>query len=417
MKSKLLSAVDIENIKQSEESVTELSEIYNVSRRTINRVLSGEIDSGYDQPSAEDFSDYYGSLQRKQQRSADLSNNLRKQQRETARAENIVIEMTKELTDAIEQYGFTVRAECKYHSKSEGKNSPVGVIHLSDLHFGERVTGVNGNSYDLSILAARLKKYCNKVTQIFLSAGISDVFVASTGDMINSDRRLDEAMSNANNRTKVVMCAVDVIQQFLLDLNEHFFVTYASVCGNESRVGEYVGWTDKTASENYDATIHFILSYMFRGAQGITILPMINPLEQVVDVNGVNILLIHGHNKTAITAKAEQEVAKLRSKYAVQGVIVDYVIFGHVHATYISDWFARGSSLVGSNGYSDNALNLTSRAAQNAYIVNDDKSIDSFKIDLQKYDIRTSYKVNPEIEEYKPADDRDNTVIIQKVLI
>lgn len=414
MKSKILSTASIDFIKDSDASATELASLLNVSRRTINRVRNGEIDEGYDTPEEKDLTDYYGSLARRSQRLADLNNNQRKQIRESARADNVIIELTKELTDVIESNAFSVRTQLKSHTRDASK--PVGVIHLSDLHFGERVVGVNGNNYDLSILAARLRKYCRKATNIFKAQGITDVFIASTGDMINSDRRMDEIMSNANNRSKVLTSAVDILQQFIVDLNQNFNVTMASVCGNESRVGEYVGWADKSASENYDHTIHFVLECIFKDTD-ITVLPMTHPLEQVVDVNGVNILLIHGHNKTAVTSKAETEVAKIRSKYAVHGVTVDYVIFGHIHATYISDWFARGSSTVGANGYSDGALNLTSRAAQNCYIVNDDKSIDSIKIDLQQYDINDKYHVNPDIEEYKPCHNQNSTVVIQKVLI
>lgn len=415
MKSKILSNASIDFIKDSDATVSELAEMMEVSRRTINRVLSGEIDEGYDTPAESDMSDYYAALNRKQQRSADLTNNARKHLREIARAENVLSELTKELTDVIEENAFSVRASVKEHPVANGK--PIGVIHLSDLHVGERVTGVNGNNYDLQILSARLRKFCKKATAIFKAQGITEVFIASTGDMINSDRRMDELMSNVNNRSKILVSAVDLLQQFILDLNYNFNITMASVCGNESRIGEYVGWSEKSASENYDHTIHFVLECLFKDVDGVTILPMTNPLEQVVDVNGVNILLIHGHNKTAVTAKAETEVAKIRSRYAVQGVIIDYVIFGHVHCTYISDWFARGSSTVGANGYSDAALNLTSRAAQNAYIVNVDKSIDSIKVDLQGYDINDAYAVNPNIEEYKPVHDLNSTVMIQKVLI
>ena len=414
MKSKILSTASIDFIKDSDASATELASLLNVSRRTINRVRDGEISEGYDTPEAKDLSDYYGSLTRKNQRLADLNNNMRKQTRESARADNVVIELTKELTDVISQNAFSVRSQLKTHKHDDSK--PVGIIHLSDLHFGERVIGVNGNNYDLSILAARLRKYCHKATALFKAQGITDVFIASTGDMINSDRRMDEIMSNANNRSKVLTCAVDMLQQFIVDLNQNFNVTLASVCGNESRIGEYIGWSDKSASENYDHTIHFVLECIFKDSP-VNVLPMSHPLEQVVDVNGMNILLIHGHNKTATTAKAETEVSKIRSKYAVHGVNIDYVIFGNIHATYISDWFARGSSTVGANGYSENGLNLTSRAAQNCYIVNSDKSIDAIKIDLQHYDIDFGYHVNPDVEEYKPSHGQSATVVIQKVLI
>ena len=48
----------------------------------------------------------------------------------------------------------------------------------------------------------------------------------------------------------------------------------------------------------------------------------------------------------------------------------------------ITDTLARSSSLVGANAYSENALNLYSRAAQNIYIMLEDGRHD-IRIDLQ----------------------------------
>lgn len=407
MKSILLSNNDIEEIQNLEgASIAAIARKFNVSARTVKRVLDGTITEGAD--------DYVGKLTRQNQKRADVTNHLRKQVREGSRAANVIMEMTKELTNVIEENAFTVRSRVTHHRSDSSK--PVGVIHLSDLHAGERVKNVLNGGYDLQVLSARIKKLVNRAKLLFKSVGVTNVLIASTGDMINSDRRLDEITSNVNNRTKIAFCAVDLIQQMIVDLNEDFNITYASVCGNESRVGEEIGWTDWTASDNYDATIHNTLLYIFKNCEGVDVLPMNHPLEAVVNVNGSNFLLIHGHNKTASTNKAEVEVAKLRSKYATQNINIDYVIFGHIHATYISDYFARGASTVGSNSYSDNALNLVSKAAQNLYVVYGDGSIDGIKVDLQNYDPSDAYIVNPEVEEYKPVG-RNNTVVIQSVLI
>lgn len=414
MISKILSNNEIEYINNSNQTIAEMARFLNVSARTVKRVIDGEITAGYDEPAPVDYSDHYGKLVRSNQYRADVTNNLRKQIRESSRAENVIIEMTKELTNVIEANAFSIRSSVKYHNTPEG--DIVGVIQLSDLHVGERVKGINGNSYDLHILAARLKKFADRAKKYFKGIGVTTVLVAATGDLINSDRRIDEITTNANNRTKIAFCAVDIIQQFLLDLNECFNVTFASVCGNESRVSPELGWTEKAASDNYDATIHFTLEYIFKNVKGISIIPMNNPLEQVINVNGVNFLLIHGHNKTAVTSKAEVEVAKIKSKYSSVGIRIDYVIFGHIHATYISDYFARSASTVGGNSYSDNALNLSSKASQNVYAVYSDGSIDGVKIDLQQYDAGNSYNVNKDVEEYKPVKTK-NTVTIQSVLI
>ena len=58
------------------------------------------------------------------------------------------------------------------------------------------------------------------------------------------------------------------------------------------------------------------------------------------------------------------------------------MVYGHLHSAMISDYHARGSSLVGSNEYSDVTLNYSSKPSQNLHLFFENGNIDSIKIDL-----------------------------------
>ena len=104
--------------------------------------------------------------------------------------------------------------------------------------------------------------------------------------------------------------------------------------------------------------------------------------EKLLDIDGFKLLLTHGNN-TLASKNPEAEVAKLKGRYADKGQNVDYVIFGHIHSTMITDTFARSASLVGGNGYSDKNLNLSSKASQNYYIIDtNNKTITGSNVDL-----------------------------------
>ena len=221
-----------------------------------------------------------------------------------------------------------------------------------------------------------------------------------TGDLLNSDRRLDELLAQATNRSKATFIAVRLIELMLLDLNEDFNVTVVSVTGNESRVGKDVAWNDIVATDNYDFTIFNILEYLFRGSKGIQFIKNADPLEQVVKVNGKNILLIHG-NQRRFKPNPEAGVQSIKGKYAARGIIINFIIFGHLHSALIGDMYARGSSLVGANEYSDRGLQLNSRASQNIHIVYSRDRIDSIKIDLQDVTGVEGYDIKRELEAYK----------------
>lgn len=417
-KTALLTSDDLESVAalQGVQTEQEVALAYGVPVSTVRRVWEGLIVQGIAPKSLSTLDDdsraYYAKLSRETQRQRDLLRVERKHTRESNRITSVLEELTTALSDAIDTYDLSPLT-----IKHSSTGDIVGVLQLSDLHFGERIVEVSDNVFDLSVIAARLKKFVFKAKQYFKANGVTSVLLAMTGDLVNSDRRLDEITSNASNRASVIFTAVDIIQQLILDLNEDFNVTVASICGNESRIGKDVGWVNFIASDSFDAIIHNVLSRLFTGSTGVHFIEMEDPLECVVNVNGANFLLIHGHNGLANTSRAENEVAKLKAKYVTRNVRIDYVIFGHIHSAYISDLFARSSGLPGGNAYSDKALNLASRSSQNIYLVNRDCSVDGIKIDLQEFDPSFAYDYDQKAEAYKPINSGQSTVVIQSVIV
>ena len=257
----------------------------------------------------------------------------------------------------------------------------MGVLHLSDLHINEQIN-LRHNVFNLDVASKRLQKHVDHAKRMFKAYGVTEVLVAFTGDLMNSDRRLDELLMNATNRANATFVAVDILQQVILDLNKDFNVRCANVTGNESRVGKDIGWVNDIGQDNFDFMIYNTLAYVFNGAKGVSFLPPDDTfVEKVVNVAGQNILLIHGHNGFA--HDTDRKVAAKFGQYAQQGIILKYVICGHIHSAVISDIHARSSGLPGSNNYSQNALNLTGKASQNIYIINSHGDIHGMKIDLQ----------------------------------
>jgi len=311
--------------------------------------------------------------------------------REASRYQNAVEAVGEKIVALLERYDFS-----KLTKKHPGKKAKaVGVVHLSDLHFNELVH-IEGNRYDFSVAASRLKLFADKARAAFKAAGVSNVLIANTGDILNSDRRLDEYLSQASNRSNALMLGVYLLEQFIVDLNQDFNVSYAQVVGNESRVKDEPGWTDMVASDNYDFLTFNILRHGMRKANGVEFI-LGNPQEMVVNVAGQNLLLLHGQQ---IRGKVETSVQQIRGKYAEQGRVIDYVIFGDIHSCRIGDTYSRSSSLVGGNAYSFSGLQLASRASQNVHIFYEDGTRDSMKCDLQVSSIEGAYDIIPELESY-----------------
>ena len=352
-----------------------------------------------------DIVEYNIRLAKQKQKFQDLNRIERKSFREDSRQENALVEYNTEIIKLLKRESLKTKISKKKHNTESAI-----VVQIADTHFNELVE-LESNKYDFDIASKRLQKYAYKVKEYVKFHKANKVLIAITGDLINSDRRLDEKLSMATNRAKSTFLGVHLLKHFILDINESAEVQVCCVTGNESRVNLDLGWVDLVASDNYDFTIFEMLRLL---------LPDINflrgdALELVVEINGKNMLVIHGHQLGRMDSN---QVGKVISKYSARGVIIDFIICGHLHETMIRDNIARSASLVGSNAYSENALNLSGTAAQNIYCFTDDGRHD-IRIDLQETNGWDGYDIKEELFAYnaKSAQKTHKKETIFKIII
>lgn len=374
--------------------------------------LLGRSGTPFDDPDAEIVSQNT-KLAKRAQKFQDINRIERKSFREGARIVNALDEYNNKLCEVLDKYTLHSDPLPTKEVKIDGETA--GIIQLSDLHFNELIE-LDHNRYDFPTASARLYQYAEKCLQLFDSFGVSHVIIAMTGDMMNSDRRLDELLGAATNRSKATFLAVDILQQFIRHIEREYPVTVTCVSGNESRMSKEMGFTDTLMTDNYDFMIFNILQYLFNGSDcDVTFVKGSDPTEMVINVCGYNILTTHGYN---IKTKCEESCTKIQGRYVSRGINIDYIIFGHLHSCRIGDIYARSSSLCGPNAYSERALNLSSKASQNAFIV-DSTGINGIRIDLHEVDENNKYDIDSSLEAYnaKSADKINPQNTIFKVVI
>ena len=335
---------------------------------------------------------------RKEKQKAQDTNRIeRKSFREHARLENALEEYAKAQLEIYKEHGEALKSiKLKPLSKSIKKNG-VGVIHITDLH-GNELVNLPHNQYDFNILAKRLKLYIDQCLFHFKSLNIEKVAMFFTGDLLNSDRRLDELLNASTNRAKATSLMRHILMQAILDVRkEGYPITVVSVMGNESRVGKEMPFSDEGLSDNYDFMIMDGIKQTlnFSKVKGISF-GSIDKVEEVVEVDGNNWLLTHDVSKmTAQQSKTQSGIGR----YSLNGVNLSFMIGGHLHSTQITNISARASSTVGSNSYNENALNLAGKAGQN-YYTSIDGRINSTSVDLQDVDGVEGYEVISQLEAY-----------------
>ena len=333
-----------------------------------------------------DIVQYNVRLSKQKQKIQDLNRIQNKSFREHARIENALVEYNKEIIKLLKTESTNTKVK-----KHKETNKAAILVQIADTHFNE-IVNIDSNKYDFQIASKRLQKFAYHIKKYATLHKTKEIIVGITGDLLNSDRRMDEYLNQSTNRAKATFLSTILLKTFLLELNEIANISVACVTGNESRVQQELGWTDIVASDNYDLTIFEMLRLLLPKMNFMSG----NALEMVLEINKQNVLLIHGHQLGKMDGN---QVAKVIAKYSTNGIKIDFIICGHLHETMIRDQIARSASLVGSNTYSERSLNLAGRAAQNIYIFTEDGRQD-IRIDLQNTDRYEGYDINPELEAY-----------------
>lgn len=348
-------------------------------------------------------------LKKSNQKLSDIQRIERKSFREQARVENAVAALGEELVKLNKKHGIRLAKSINIRPLiKDDTRSGTGVIHITDVHANELID-LPHNQYNFTVLSKRLKKQINESLAYFRFKDISEVLIAFTSDLLNSDRRLDELLNASTNRSKAALLTSHIITQAILEVrNAGYKVDIISVLGNESRSKHEMTFSNEGLSDNYDLTIMGTCRQVIdaMNIEGIKF-HSIDKVELVVKVDSQNWLFAHDIQKATDKQASTQSAI---GRYALQGIKVDFVVGGHVHSTRVTDISARSSSLAGSNSYNEIALGLLGRAAGLVYVVKNgirgieyldlqDASNEGYEIisQLEAYNVKSEMKTKSDI--------------------
>ena len=151
-------------------------------------------------------------LQKRSQKQADLNRIKNKAFREHSRLENALVEYNKALIDLLK--AESLKTTIKQHT-SKGKQAII--VQIADHHYNELVD-LKNNKYDFEVASKRLQKFAHHIKEYAKFYNVNEIFIAITGDLLNSDRRLDEKLAMSTNRAKATFLGVHLLKHFILDL-------------------------------------------------------------------------------------------------------------------------------------------------------------------------------------------------------
>ena len=339
-------------------------------------------------------------LAKQRQKLQDSNRIERKAFREYARIENAVEEYGANLNKQLRALGKSLKVNLKQCSR---KGGGVGVIHITDVHANELVN-LPHNQYNFGILSQRLKHLIQESISYFKYKGVESVLMAFTGDLLNSDRRLDELVNQATNRSKASVIMAHLVIQAIADVAQYYPVKVVSVLGNESRVNKEMTFSNEAFSDNYDFTIMAMAREVIEASELDNVqFQSIDQMETVVNFGEQTWLLAHDVSKyTDKQGKTQQTIGR----YSLQGLGVDFIIGGHIHSFRATDISCRSGSMVGSNPYNEHSLNFAGRASGVCYVVQGKTRAIQY-IDLQYAD-NEGYEYESKLEAYNIKSHKKN---------
>jgi len=369
-----------------------------------NQIISDD-DDDYDL-SEED----YIKIAAQKQKLQDKNRVVSKHNREINRVYNFLDEMYTSYKDLMSSVDLS-KIKLKKHNSKKAK---YGVLQLSDLHLNERIIDEGiGNEYSFTIASKRLKKFVSEAKDLFKMKGITDVLIINSGDMINSDRRLSEKMVKSTALTSASLLATQLISQVIIDIGQDFAISFLSVVGNESRIGDFYESIEFLLSENWDYLISENIRLMFSNNKNFTFIDGENHKEKTFKLGNFTGLVTHGDNFSI--GNPEKSVREYIAKFTIRGVPIHGVFAGHIHSAIVGDFFSRSASLCGTNPYAGKTLGLYGRASQNCYIINDDESsYNGYKIDLQDVQNVIGYDISDQLKRYNVNEGGSNVEVTIK---
>jgi len=281
---------------------------------------------------------------------------IRKALRQNNRSYSVLEDLLGELIDRIHE----IDVECSFVYPEEIRDREA-IVTIEDVHLGEKITGpdtLGHNMYGFDVASKRLQKYADKIKDR-LGNKVSNITIALMGDLINSDRRMDELLTNEGTVAESFIKAVQLLTAFILDLRSKYNIKVVSVLGNESRMDSNIPMKDPI--NNFDFLIHKILSELLNNKNNILFYDIERNYEKLINVLGANILLIHGHTKLNWNDAVK--------KYNKIDKILHYMITAHFHTVSIKEQTSQGAALSGNNFYGAFGINDIADASQTVYLV------------------------------------------------
>lgn len=264
------------------------------------------------------------------------------------------------------------------------------IIHLSDWHCGERVDldEMGGlNSYSLSIFRARVARLGQSALELLTThwkgSPPEKLILIFGGDMITGEIHDELAKTNDALSAPAVRECAEQLAGLVKLLRSVAPIDIYSIPGNHGRLVKKPE-SKGMAVNSFDTLISHVVEMVIT-LDGTRNVRFFYPKsgDAIFRVYGLTICAAHGdrigsrggQGFIGPIATILRGVAKTRSYYAAQGIIIDYVMVGHFHTSSKLPRALSNGSLIGASEYSRDLKADPEQSKQNFVVIHSERGI------------------------------------------
>ena len=255
------------------------------------------------------------------------------------------------------------------------ENDREGICLLSDIHYGAETENIL-DCYNPQICKEKLNYYCSKIIQYGKENNLKTINVLGLGDyitgLIHNVNRFDSRLLV----TEQVAGVSELLAEFINELSRHFYIKYALVQGNHSRI--VANKDNSIYEENFTEFIRAFVINRLKDNKNVEYVEHKDVGIVEIDIMGKKCIGIHGDQDKDKTLNRLIEMFDYK---------VDYVMRGHFHQ---SKQFDVNKTVIVNNGcfagenYGKNAR-LYNEPIQKFMIFTNEGMICCYDINLNNY--------------------------------
>lgn len=349
-----------------EEKIAKLEDEYYYKLKKMKE----KVDEDIEDKRLREINNKVNQLQKEKQKLKDERNHINAERRIVARVEHL-IECTKDEIEELNETKPLLGDVDLVKTVSEEE----GVVLLSDIHYGAETDNIL-DCYNPQICEKKLNYYCEKVIEYGELNNLSIVYMLGLGDfisgLIHNVNRFDSRLLI----TEQVVKISELIAEFINELSKHFYVKYAIINGNHSRI---VAEKDNSREEeNFTEFIRPFVKSRLNKNQNVEYIEHRDCGIIEVDVLGNKCIAIHGDNDR------DRNLDRLIQMYDYP---VDYIFRGHFHQAKqfdVNSTTVICSGAFGSEGYAKKGR-LYNKPIQKFLIFNKEGMVCCYDINLNNY--------------------------------